>query len=241
MLLDTISWDSWDGQGALGFQCRAEYFTTSTQVWMLLKCLSFHSHFISDCFAYPAKPPTSTASILHSDHIKLFTFSMCHAVPSLQGFTFAAFSSWDTPPSTSLTPPTYLTCSSHLSLNWNVTSSRKPPLTSPGWVKFSRNTSELPLSQHLTQVHLTTQPWAPRDRDGVMGPQAMEHLEPPKAGRGKEGTCPGGSRGSRVPIRLRFQPGNTHFRLPASRSKRINFCCLKPPRLRQFVTIALGN
>lgn len=64
-----------------------------------------------------------------------------------------------------LLPPTYLSSSSHLRLNWNVTSSRMPPLTSPGWVKGSRDTSELTL---LVLTHLSIsliQPWAPWGRD----------------------------------------------------------------------------
>ena len=71
---------------------------------------------------------------------------------------------------------------------------------------------------------------------GVILSQAKGYLEPPEAGRSKEGSSPRGRRGSTAPARPSFisdfWPSNSEI---------LNLCCSKSPSLRKFAIVALGN
>ena len=72
----------------------------------------------------------------------------------------------------------------------------------------------------------------------VMQLQAKEHQRSPvihqKLGRGKEAFSLMGLKGAWTYQQL-------DFRLVASRTEIINFCCVKPPSVWYFVVVVLGN
>ena len=69
----------------------------------------------------------------------------------------------------------------------------------------------------------------------VMQPQAKGILEPPEAGRGKEGSSPRAFRGITVLSTPSFQTSSLQ------NCKRIKFCCFKPLSLWSLVMPAPGN
>lgn len=58
-----------------------------------------------------------------------------------------------------------------------------------------------------------------KTESGVVLPQAKECLEPPEAGRGTEGFCPGAFRGNVALQTPWLQPSDY-------RAVRVNFCCV---------------